>query len=637
MDSTHHYYKSDINNVAYQNSKYINLESNPEIQSINIMPSKTINIEPFEYNQDIQTINTEINKFTQEIELTNQTTSVSTKQIEHTKENTSISNQTTSISNEQIEPTNENTFVSTKQIEPTNENTSVSTKQIEFNNQNRSISNIPLSPFFDAIILISPLIWLPIECIQVPSEDFPNSLKKHTQNSWFSVHIQKSLSSTPLIQYPLTPISSPEIPSMPKPSWRSYEDKNPAGKSIKIRLYPTFLQRVIINNWFLAADWTYNQALQQIEELHIEKNISILSKMFVKSTAKIFQQEDNKWILDIPHGIRDGTIMDLLTAYKSSNSNYKNGNIQHYKMRYRNQSLFISSIFIRSDNIKIIDNFHLKIYPRSFPKPVFDSIETKQNLELISKAIKDSTRFPWELNYACRLQKTRSGKYYLCVPLPLNIQTDIPKPLPTTPSIISLDPGVRTFMTCYDPINQLIIEWGPGDINKIYDLCLEIDDLQSEMAQLRHHGTSNKILRMRKVKDRMHTKIKNMIQDFHCRLVKWLVENYNQIILPDFNVANMVYNIDGKRKIRSKTALQMLTWSHCEFRDRLIEKTREYPACKIYLVEEAYTTKTCTRCGRINDPGGSKIYKCGYCNLTIDRDINGARNIFIKNVKKSNE
>ena len=53
----------------------------------------------------------------------------------------------------------------------------------------------------------------------------------------------------------------------------------------------------------------------------------------------------------------------------------------------------------------------------------------------------------------------------------------------------------------------------------------------------------------------------------------------------------------------------------------------------VYLVDESYTSKTCGRCGAINNKlSGSKTFHCGECNLTIDRDMHAARNILIKNM-----
>jgi putative transposase len=51
------------------------------------------------------------------------------------------------------------------------------------------------------------------------------------------------------------------------------------------------------------------------------------------------------------------------------------------------------------------------------------------------------------------------------------------------------------------------------------------------------------------------------------------------------------------------------------------------------LVDERYTSQTCSCCGNINkNLEGSDIYNCNECKTIIDRDINGARNIYIKSL-----
>ena len=51
---------------------------------------------------------------------------------------------------------------------------------------------------------------------------------------------------------------------------------------------------------------------------------------------------------------------------------------------------------------------------------------------------------------------------------------------------------------------------------------------------------------------------------------------------------------------------------------------------KLNIVDEAYTTKTCSNCNEINDIGSSKKYDCKKCDFTCDRDINASINIFKK-------
>ena len=54
---------------------------------------------------------------------------------------------------------------------------------------------------------------------------------------------------------------------------------------------------------------------------------------------------------------------------------------------------------------------------------------------------------------------------------------------------------------------------------------------------------------------------------------------------------------------------------------------------KLYVVDESYTSKTCTLCGKINDVKGAEVYKCKECGNEVDRDVNGSRNILIKNLR----
>jgi putative transposase len=50
-------------------------------------------------------------------------------------------------------------------------------------------------------------------------------------------------------------------------------------------------------------------------------------------------------------------------------------------------------------------------------------------------------------------------------------------------------------------------------------------------------------------------------------------------------------------------------------------------------VDESYTSKTCSECSYYDkNLGSSKIYICKECPNIMERDINGARNIYIKSL-----
>ena len=81
------------------------------------------------------------------------------------------------------------------------------------------------------------------------------------------------------------------------------------------------------------------------------------------------------------------------------------------------------------------------------------------------KSIITSERSP-EINNMVNITMDRLRHFYLCVFIPLDIidnQDDVHK------KVISLDSGVRMFITGYDPNGQLI-KWGNGDIDKVFKL-----------------------------------------------------------------------------------------------------------------------------------------------------------------------
>src|SRR5207248_11704757 len=80
----------------------------------------------------------------------------------------------------------------------------------------------------------------------------------------------------------------------------------------------------------------------------------------------------------------------------------------------------------------------------------------------------------------------------------------------------------------------------------------------------------------------------------------------------------------------------MLTWSHFRFRQYLLHKSHEYPWCKVVICTEEYTSKTCGRCGVINkNLGLSKTFQCPSCGATIDKDVNGDRNVLLKYITEN--
>ena len=175
-----------------------------------------------------------------------------------------------------------------------------------------------------------------------------------------------------------------------------------------------------------------------------------------------------------------------------------------------------------------------------------------------------------------------------------------------------------------------------GDDEKIKNLCIKYDKLQSKVDKNDFHYTKtgeyhktkktrkNFKLKMLKVREN----IRNKVKDLHWKFAKFLCSNYNTILLPKFESQHMISKED--RKISSKTARSICTYSHYLFQQRLIHKSREFPWCNVVIVED-YTSVTCGSCGKYNHKlASSKDFNCPNCDYKSDRDINASRNILLK-------
>ena len=179
--------------------------------------------------------------------------------------------------------------------------------------------------------------------------------------------------------------------------------------------------------------------------------------------------------------------------------------------------------------------------------------------------------------------------------------------------VIALDPGVRTFQTGYS--NDEIIEFS-SRTDKIAKLQRKVDILKSLRDKKQKKIKRKKILKI-------NSKIRNVVDDIHWKTITYLRNNYTDVLLPSFDSQEMVTNTP----LHSTTKRRMLSLQHYTFKRRLQEKTD----INTHVVNESFTSKTCGQCGEINFRlCSSKTFRCDSCGLTIDRDFNGARNIYLK-------
>ena len=114
-----------------------------------------------------------------------------------------------------------------------------------------------------------------------------------------------------------------------------------------------------------------------------------------------------------------------------------------------------------------------------------------------------------------------------------------------------------------------------------------------------------------------------MVDDMHWKAIKYLTSNYKIIIYPDFRTKGMM------KKLSKSNKRKIAALSFYKFKQRLIYKCKA-EGCSLIIMNEAYTSRTCSCCGFLNPKSTSKAFECKSCKWAVDRDLNGARNIMLK-------
>src|SRR3989344_1018056 len=488
-----------------------------------------------------------------------------------------------------------------------------------------------LAPFWNQQSTeISKKLWLPIKIDSVDS--VLNSSRKSSRDipmgkSWFS--IKKKLPQTKnslMTSFQLSQYSLPEsMVSEVTPSKTKSKKPVKNYKTLKIRLFPNKEEKEKLQSSLSQYRWYYNAAIN-IVNTHYGKDLMKPSKYSSISLRELinhyeysetivedkiireFQYNEEKktpcipeWWKEKPHSrLPRGAYNKFTSSLNSALSNYKNGNISHFHMKFRSKK-----------NPTDYLNFEDANYP-SYINAINSHYWFKKDKKRTTISFKEILKTAGKRGMEIIYEKS-TGKYFLHYPVEREWFPEEDSrcenqtmTIPSGNRIISLDPGIRKFLVGYDPTGTSVF-FGEGANKKLIKLLYRIDKLENSTKAWK--------------------KAKALVSEMHWKCIAYLVKNYDIILMPEFKTAQMV-----KGKTLSKSTKRLMNmYSFYQFKERLQFKCSQYKK-KCLIVDESYTSCTCGNCGKINKVKGSEIYYCSDCALTMARDIAGARNIFLKNI-----
>ena len=290
--------------------------------------------------------------------------------------------------------------------------------------------------------------------------------------------------------------------------------------------------------------------------------------------------------------ILDCAIKKACTSYKSCTTNYLNGNIKKFRIRYwrnnkKNKTLEIEKEFIKNEKLlpDVFGDFKFTYNDKEYKLTGNETItilhcsDTRKYYLLVAEKVK--------------LKETKSQKY------------------------MTIDQGIKPFASCRT--NDELINIGTNIAGLIGNHLKKIDSINNT-------ETMNK--KQKRKKERKHyIKIKNIMNEVHWKTIKHITNNYGNVIIGNLSMK------DASKKSKSKLSPELkrigLMMRFSEFRNRLRYKCL-INGVKVEVIDEAYTSKVCSTCGNCkHELGGEKDYECNVCKITRDRDFNSATNMIL--------
>jgi putative transposase len=396
----------------------------------------------------------------------------------------------------------------------------------------------------------------------------------------------------------------------------------------KITIYPTKTQKKILNMWFKESINVYNYCVNVHE--NVSKNF--FDEGYEKAKLKVFKILYDKNKKPAPYDILTDEVKTFISNLKSCKTNCERKNIKKFTMHIKTTDKEKYSIFLPKTAIK----------NKSIYKTHLGQIK---GMEKIIKVEND-----------CRLIYIKDKNLYQLL-VPKYIERKIKK---EKEEIVSLDPGEKIFQTYYSENSfGKIGENIKTDILKSETQIRKVERIIKRNKNKNGNKIKNK-KNLRKKRRKIYEKITNRVKDLHNKTALFLCKKYKKILIPEFSTSKMIKNKYSKNELnkikeekgieemkiklkentknnrlqkRVKFVLNM--YSHYKFKKHLINKGNEY-GCEVKEVTEEYTSMTCTKCGTISNDYCTENKRqkiCQNCKFTINRDVNGSRNILLKNIR----
>ena len=367
-------------------------------------------------------------------------------------------------------------------------------------------------------------------------------------------------------------------------------------KAFKYRIYLTKGQENTLVEWLNTCRILYNQSLSERKEAYKRDKNSI--NYYDQANALKEGKRSNGYLTAVHSQVLQDVLKRLDKAFQNFFRRGKKGEKSGYP-RFEAEDRFNSFFFPQSG---------FKIEAGKIVLSKIGAIKLIQHREIPAERVIKT----------CAIKRAVDQWYVtFVVDLP-DVETEMKE---ETPPPLSSAVGIAIGLT-----DLATLSTGEKIDNPKWLRASEKKLAKEQRRLARKKKGANNRKKQKRVVGVVNRKIRNQRADFHHKISKELVADYDIIVFEDLQVKNMVKNPYLAKSISDAGWNQLVSFA-------------SYKAAEagkvVELVNPKGTSQLCSGCGaEVKKSLAVRIHRCPYCGLVMDRDENAAINILNRGLAK---
>ena len=368
-------------------------------------------------------------------------------------------------------------------------------------------------------------------------------------------------------------------------------------KGMKVRLYPTDEQKVLIDKTIGCARFVYNQTLADCKQSYEQSKHFPSQNERIKNLVPL--KEKYEFLKEVDSHALQQSVRDFNSALNNFFKNRNHFGFPKFKSKHHSKQSYRTTYNER--NAKVLDNRHIKL-------PKLGITKTK-HFDM-PKAYKI---------FNITVEKTCTNKYYASI----CIETEV-LPLPKTGKQIGFDVGLVDLLIGSDGTRFKRPKFDYLNKDKLAKEKRKLSKMRTKLERAKLNLGECKNYQKQKHKvAKLYEHIASSAKDFNHKLSRKLVEEYDFLAFEDLNVKGMKKNHYLAYSIADVRWSQLLNFIQykCNWYGKEFKQVDKFYA----------SSKICSCCGAYHKDIVNSLsvreWICPDCGTRHDRDINAAKNI----------